>query len=447
MLNELYENELIKSLLESTEQQIAEMIEDIHPEDLLDTIRQFEGDKSLLLKKLPEDIIADIIDQAEDDEKYELLELFPEAKQKKIINEMSSDELVDLLGTVEPHEAKDIFVKIDKEDAEEVKELMSYDPDTAGGIMATEFIAIKETMTIGETLKYMQKEAPDAETAYYIYVLDDEEMLKGVVSLRDIVISDFNVRISEIMNENVISVPVDMDQEEVGHIFEKYGFLTVPVVDDGYRMLGIVTVDDIMEILRDESTEDIYLMAGLPESETVEGSVKESVKRRLPWLFVNLFTAILAAATVSLFEGTIQRVVTLAAFMPIVAGMGGNTGTQTLTIVVRGIALGELTFENAKKVLFKEIGVGITTGVCIGTAVALMGFLWEGNPVFGFVIGLALLLNMAAATFAGFVVPVVLKKLNIDPALASAVFVTTFTDILGFMFFLGLATIFIAYLI
>lgn len=447
MPHELYGKELIEFLLTATNRQISEIIEDIHPEDLLDAIRKFEGEKSFLLSKLPESVIADIIDQADDEEKYELLEMIPEAKQKKIINEMSSDELVDLLGTVTPDEAEDILIKIDQEDKEEVKELMSYGPDTAGGIMATEFIAIKESMTIKETLKYLQGEAPDAENAYYIYVLDEKERLKGVVSLRDIVISNFNVRVSEIMNENVISVPVTMDQEEVGHIFEKYGFLTIPVIDEGEVMLGIITVDDIMEVLRDENTEDIYRLAGLQESERITGSVIDSVKMRLPWLFVNLFTAMLAASVVSLFQGTIQKVVALAAFMPIVAGMGGNTGTQTLTIVVRGIALGELTFENAKRVLLKEIGVGFITGISVGLAVAALGYLWVGNPVFGFVIGLAMLLNMAAATFAGFVVPIVLKKLNVDPALASAVFVTTVTDVLGFFFFLGLATVFVSYLI
>jgi magnesium transporter len=210
-------------------------------------------------------------------------------------------------------------------------------------------------------------------------------------------------------------------------------------------MLGIVTVDDIMEILRDENTEDIYRLAGVQEGEKVTSSLGSSIKRRLPWLFVNLITAIIASATVSLFEGTIQKVVTLAAFMPIVAGMGGNTGTQTLTIIVRGIALGELTFENAKKVLLKEFGAGIAMGMSIGITVAAIGYFWEKNIVFGLVIGFAMILNMTAATLAGFTVPVVLKKLKIDPALASAVFVTTVTDVCGFFFFLGLATLFISY--
>lgn len=447
MSYEINEKRLVEFLLNSTKEQIQEAIEDIHPEDILDVIREYEGDKALLLKNLPDEIAGAVLDQAENDEKYELLALFPEAEQANIVNEMSSDELVDLLETITPDEAHRILIKIDKEDIDDVRELMTYEPDTAGGIMATEFISVKENMTIGETLKYLQMEAPDAETAYYIYVLDDRDILKGVVSLRDIVVNDFNVRILEIMNEKVISAPVDMDQEEVGHLFEKYGFLTMPVVDKEDKMLGVITVDDIMEILRDENTEDIYRLAGIQEGERVTGSVRDSVKSRLPWLYINLLTAILASLTVSLFEGTIEKVVTLAAFMPIVAGMGGNTGTQTLTIIVRSIALGDLTFENAKKVLIKEFSTGVVMGISVGVAVGIIGYIWEGNFIFGAIIGVAMLLNMTAATISGFCVPLILKKLNVDPALASAVFVTTVTDVLGFFFFLGLATVFIVYLV
>lgn len=220
----------------------------------------------------------------------------------------------------------------------------------------------------------------------------------------------------------------------------------MPVVDEKEKLLGIVTADDIMEVIKDESTEDIHRLGGIDEEEKVDGTLRESIKSRLPWLMVNLLTALLASAVVGIFEGTISQVVTLATFMPIVTGMGGNAGTQTLTIIVRGIALGELTGENAKRILKKEILVGFTTGIAIGAAIAVIGYLWERNFMFGIVIGTAMILNMVVATIAGFIVPVILKKVNVDPALASAVFVTTVTDVLGFFFFLGLATIFISYL-
>lgn len=442
-----YEDEIITFLLNSSKEEILERIEDIHPADILDAINDFEGDMVSILKKLPDDYIALIIDQAENDEKYNLLSLFTENRQKKIISEMSSDELVDLLGNIDEDKKEMIILQMDKEEAEEVKELLGYAPDTAGGIMATEFLAIKENMTVGQTLEYLQKEAPSAETPYYLYVIDDKEVLKGVVALRDIIISSFSTSVTEIMNQKVLSVPAEMDQEEVGHLFEKYGFLVMPVTNGLGVMLGIITVDDVMEILREEHTEDLYRLAGLGEGEKLAGSVGNSIRSRLPWLLVNLITAIMAAATVSLFESTISRIVALATFMPIVAGMGGNAGTQTLTMIIRGIALGELTLENSKQVLIKEIYVGMINGALLGLIVALLGYLWVGNPVFGFVIGMAMFLNLIVSTISGYFVPVTLKKFNIDPALASGVFVTTVTDVLGFFFFLGLATILIHALI
>lgn len=448
MNHEMDKDELREFLLHSPEKQLVEEIDDIHPADILDLLHNEENqdDVKNILIRLPESIVAEIIDEAEDEEKFEILNNFPDSKQRKIVQEMSSDELTDLVGHLDEEQSKKILEKMTVEEAADVRQLLTYAPDTAGGIMATEFISIKDNMTVKDTLEYLQTAAPDAETAYYIYVVDNIGILKGVVSLREIVVTSFDTKISDIMNTNVINVTFDKDQEEVGHMFEKYGLLTIPVVDYKDMMLGIVTVDDIMQILRDETTEDIHRLAGIDEGEKVDGTVKESVKSRLPWLYVNLLTAILASATVSLFEGTISKVVILATFMPIVAGMGGNAGTQTLTIIVRGIALGQLNFENAKRIFFKEIGVGICTGVATGLAIAVLAALWAGKPIFGLVIGLAMILNMTAATMAGYLVPVVLKKLKIDPALASAVFVTTVTDVLGFFFFLGLATLFLPFL-
>ncbi|HEX9026056.1 MAG TPA: magnesium transporter, partial [Clostridium sp.] len=226
-----------------------------------------------------------------------------------------------------------------------------------------------------------------------------------------------------------------------------YGFLSMPVVDNSNRLLGIITVDDAMQIIRDEGIEDINRLGGVADEEKINGPLRDSVKYRLPWLLINLLTAIFASAIVGLFEGTIEKVVSLATFMSMVSGMGGNAGTQTLTIIVRGLALGEVNYKNIKRILAKEFYIGIITGVVIGTVIAILGFIWERNIAFGIIIGVAMILNMIVATVTGFIVPVVLKRLKIDPALASSIFVTTFTDVLGFFFFLGLATVFIQYLI
>lgn len=447
MNKEMTKNRLLEILLSGTDEELAEIIEDVHPADILDIIHEEENNLAKILKRLPDWMITDIIEEEDDSEKYELLKNFSERKQRNILGQMSSDEITDLIGALDKEESKDVLQKISEEERKEVCTLLTYDADTAGGIMATEFIAIKEEMSIRETLKYLQKAALEAESVSYVYVVDNNGILKGVVSLRDIVCTNFNTKISEITNTNVITLRYDMDQEEVANTFEKYGFLSMPVVDEKEKLLGIVTADDAFEVLKEELTEDIHRLGGIDEEEKVDGTLSESIKSRLPWLLVNLVTAILAASVVGLFEGTISQVVSLATFMPIVAGMGGNAGTQSLTIVVRGIALGELTGKNAKRIFLKELLVGLITGIAIGAIISILGYIWEKNVIFGIVIGIAMILNMMAATMSGFIVPVILKKIKVDPALASAVFVTTVTDVLGFFFFLGLASLFIQYLI
>ena len=440
-------NQILEFILESPFETILEQIDEIHPVDFLEALGEFDDDPLIILEKLPDEYVALLLDYAEDDEKFNLLSLFSKNRQAQIISEMSSDELVDLLGTLDEDEQNEIITNMNTEEVEEVKTLLSYDPESAGGIMATEFISIKETDTVNETINYLRTMAPDSETPYYIYVVDDLDVLKGVVPLRQIIVSTPDTLIKDIMIENIISAPVDMDQEEVSHIFEKYGFMAIPVVDHNGEILGIITVDDVMEIMKEEYTEDMFRLAGLDEEEKVAGTVIGAIKSRLPWLLVNLVTATLAAKTVSLFENTIAQIVALATFMPMVAGMGGNAGSQTLTLIMRGIAIGEISYENQADILKKEIAIGIINGLCLGLVVGVLGYFWVGSLAFGFVIGTAMLLNLIVATISGYLVPVLLKKVGIDPALASAVFVTTVTDVLGFFFFLGLATVMLQYLI
>lgn len=422
-------------------------LEDLHPADILEVLRDSDLHKLEVMQKLPIRLIADVFEEMEEEEKEDFLNLFSEPDQFKIVDEMTSDEIADLLSNFEPKRITRFLANIAKEAAEDVKELLTYEDDTAGGLMALEFVAINETMNVKETLKYLQIAVLDVESAYYLYVLDEKDILKGIISLRELVISTFDTKIGEIMSENVKSVPLEMDQEEVASLFEKYGYQAMPVTDEMGKMLGIITVDDIIEVVREEATEDIFRLAGVNEGEIIDGSTFASVKSRLPWLSVNLVTAILAGAVVGIFSDTINKVVILAAFCPIIAGMGGNAGTQSLTLIVRGIALGEFTPENAKKVLRKEILVGIINGLAIGIVIAVIGTLWSHKPVFGIVVGISMLGNMCVATIVGYLVPVALKKLKVDPALASAVFVTTFTDVCGFFLFLGLATLLINYLI
>lgn len=446
MKRKISKGELRELLLHGDEQEILEVISTIHPADILDLIHEDEATAPLILSHLSDEVIADIVEEEDDEEKYEILKLFSDAKQKHILEEMSKDEVTDLLLELEDEEAKAVLSKLSSEDRQDVRELLNYDEDTAGGLMTTEFISIRAKNTVRQTLEYLQK-CSDAETTYYLYVTDRTNTLKGVVSLRDIVSSSFETNMLQITNPNVISVRYDEDQEAVARLFEKYGFVMMPVVDEEQRMLGVITVDDIMDVIQEETTEDIHRLGQVGKEERVDSPLVDSLKSRLPWLIINLFTAVLAASVVSFFEGTISQVVSLATIMPIVTGMGGNAGTQAMTIVVRGLSLGDLTKENARQILWKEIGVGILSGVVIGVVIALGAMLFEGNPMFGLVTGIAMFLNMILANIAGYFIPVILEKCHVDPALASGVFVTTVTDVLGFLFFLGLATMSIAYLL
>jgi len=441
------EKQLRDFIIKASLDEILELTEELHPVDLLEVLQEYEDDQKKLLEKFPDEYIAMVIDEAELDEKFILLSLFSTKQKQDIISEMSSNELADMLGNIDEKTQHTILEGMEEDLREEIEELLSFNPETAGGIMATEFVSVQETMTIDETLTFLRDISPNAETPYYIYVLDEQDVLKGIVPIRAILTSLPSVLLKDVMLENVATIPVEMDQEEVSNIFQKYGYMAMPVVDDQDVMLGIITVDDIMEVLSDEHTEDMYRLAGLDEEEEIDGTVMDSIKSRLPWLLVNLVTAILASATVSLFDATISKVVALAVFMPLVTGMGGNAGTQTLTLIIRGIALGEIDYENKKEILRKEFLVGIIHGVSLGLIVAVLGGLWEGNFVFGLVIGVAMFLNMVIAALSGFYVPLLLKKMGVDPALASAVFVTTMTDVLGFFFFLGFATIMINYLV
>jgi magnesium transporter len=306
--------------------------------------------------------------------------------------------------------------------------------------------ALSEDITVGEAITEIQS-SRDVEMVFYLYVVDERRHLVGVVSLRRLLLVSPETPLKRIMTADLISARADMDQEEVARQVAAYNLLAIPVVDAENKLVGIITVDDVIDVIKDEATEDIYRLAGVAGDERAFTPAKESFRKRLPWLGINLLTAFLAAAVVGLFEGTIDLFPVLAVFMPIVAGMGGNAGTQTLTVVVRGIALGELTWSNSRKALLKEVVVGLGNGIVLGAAAALIVWLVRGNPTLGLVLGMAMIINMFVAAAAGMLVPLGLRAASIDPALASSVFITTMTDMFGFFSFLGLATVFARYLV
>jgi magnesium transporter len=285
---------------------------------------------------------------------------------------------------------------------------------------------------------------------YYLYVVDERKHLVGVLNMRQLLLVAPTTPIKKIMNGDVISVHTDTDQEEVARIVARYNLLGVPVVDDENKLVGVVTVDDVLDVVREEATEDILALAGVRSEEHALSAPARSVRLRLPWLFVNLATAFVAAAVINKFRGTIEQISVLAALQTIVAGMGGNAATQTLAVVVRGLALGEVTWENARRVVLKESAVGFVNGLANGVVTGLIVWVWQGTAskalVLGGVIAAAMVINLIIAAIAGTLIPLILKRFNADPAISSTVFVTTCTDVGGFLSFLGLATLFVKYL-
>ncbi|MFN8060827.1 MAG: magnesium transporter [Vicinamibacterales bacterium] len=363
----------------------------------------------------------------------------------RLLQELPSDDVAAILNHLSDELSADVLELMRRKEGVEVGSLLEYAEQTAGRIMNPHVFALAEDMTVGEAITTLQN-ARDVEMVFYLYVIDGRRHLVGVVSLRRLLLVSPDTPLKRIMSAEVISVQDDMDQEEVARQVASYNLLAIPVVDKENKLVGVITVDDVIDVIKDEATEDIYRLAGVSADERVFTVPSVSLRRRLPWLLVNLGTAFLAASVVRVFQGTISKVVALAAFMPIVAGMGGNAATQTLTVIVRGIALGELTWANTKSALLKEGLVGLGNGVTLGLVAAGGAWLLMGDWVLGLILGLAMVINMFVAATTGTLIPIALRALKVDPALASSVFITTLTDVFGFLSFLGLATVFLQYL-
>jgi magnesium transporter len=363
----------------------------------------------------------------------------------KLAQEIPSDDAAALIDYLPEELSAAVLDLMRPKESGVVENLLEYDEQTAGRIMNPHVFAVSEDMTVGEAITELQSNR-DVEMVFYLYVVDERRHLVGVTSLRRLLLVAPETPLKRIMTADLISARVDMDQEEVARQVASYNLLAIPVVDEENKLVGVITVDDVIDVIKDEATEDIMRLAGVAGDERVFTPATESLRKRLPWLGVNLGTAFLAAAVVGLFTGTIDALPILAVFMPIVAGMGGNAATQTLTVIVRGIALGELTWSNSRKALLKEAGVGIGNGVVLGIIAAVVAWITRGDPILGMVLGAAMIINMFVAATAGVLVPLGLRAANVDPALASSVFITTMTDVFGFFSFLGLATVFARFL-
>ncbi len=363
----------------------------------------------------------------------------------RLVQEIASDDAAALIDYLPDELSHEVLELMRRRESGQVESLLDYAEQTAGRIMNPNVFALTEDLTVAEAVSALQS-AINVEMVFYLYVVDARRHLVGVTSLRRLLLVSPETPLKRIMTPDVFSVRVDTDQEEAARLVASYNLLAIPVVDEENKLAGVITVDDVIDVLKDEATEDLLRLAGVSGDERIETPPFEALKKRLPWLGINLATAFLAASVVAAFEYTISQATALAVFMPIVAGMGGNAATQTLTVIVRGLALGELSWANARKALYKESVIGLGNGVVLGVVAALVAWVTKGNPVLGLVLGVAMVCNMFVASTAGTLVPLGLKALKVDPALASSVFITTFTDVIGFASFLGLATIFLRFL-
>lgn len=418
----------------------VDLVSSIHPADQADLYTTLDpAGQEALLALLSADGLAKLLAHLDEVDQKEIVQRMPSAALARVLDKGENDIAVDILRRLPPADAARILSNMTT--AAEIAPLLVHSDESAGGLMTRGYVALPEDMTVGEAVNFLRLSKPLAEEGYYLYVVDSHSRLEGVVSLRQLIVSDPSTPIPDVMTSEVISVTPDADQEEAARLLTHYRLRALPVVDEDGVLRGIITADDVIDVLTEEATEDIYHMVGLGVDESVLSPVVGSLKRRIPWLLVNLVTAFIAALTVSAFEDTISKVAILAAFMPIIAGHGGNAGTQSATLVVRGIALAEVTPSDVRQVAKKEVVFGLIHGFVSGLLTGALAFILSDNIWLALVVFAAMQFNLIIATLAGALIPLALRALRIDPALASAIWLTTFTDVVGFLMLLGLGTL------
>ena len=412
---------------------------EVEPADLADVLTALdERERLAAVEALPPELSSQALAEMPEEEHAEetLAALAPE-RAAEIVEELDDDDAADILGELPPAEQERILAEV--EGRAEVDRLLRYDEESAGGRMTTHTVTVRDTATVTEALEEIRRQAEEVEDFYQVFVVDADRRLVGLLPFKSVVISRPERRIRDLMVPADMTVTPDQDQEEVARLLARYNLPSVAVVDEAGRLLGRITFDDVIDVVEAETTEDLLKFGGVPADEELAAGWRTAVRSRLPWLYLNLLTAFLAGGVVYLFQGTVQRTVALAIWMPIIAGMGGNAGTQALAVTVRRLALGLIPTHMFARVVGKEVLVGIVNGLAIGVVVGLVAALVGDESRLGLVVFLAMSGNLLVAGFAGGFIPVVLERFRVDPAIASSIFVTTFTDVCGFLLLLGLA--------
>ena len=423
--------------------QVRSLVLDLRPADLaelLELVRQDE--RHALVEMLGPDLNPETLHELDESVRDDVMEMLDPKVIASAVAEMDSDDAVYLLEDMDAHEQREILEQLSATDRAVLEKSLEYPEYSAGRLMQRELVAVPPFWDVGQTIDYMREAEQLPDEFYEIFVVDPAYRPVGTVPLSRVMRSKRPLKMSEIMEEEQTLVPVNMDQEDVALLFSKYDLISAAVVDEDERLVGVITVDDIVEVITEEATEDIRRLGGVGE-EAISDTVIQTTRSRFSWLFLNLLTAILASAVIGLFDGTISQMVALAVLMPIVASMGGNAGTQTMTVAVRALATKDLVPFNASRIVTREVMVGFLNGIMFALLMGVIGGLWFENPALGMIIAAAMIINLVAAGLAGILIPIGLDKLGVDPAVSSSVFLTTVTDVVGFFAFLGLAALFL----
>tara|TARA_B100000989_G_scaffold294904_1_gene274863 strand:- start:6523 stop:7839 length:1317 start_codon:yes stop_codon:yes gene_type:complete len=432
---------VLSALASGNRVNLTEVLEPLHPADIADLIEQLSTtDRARFIRLYDKEFYGEILAEIDEHIREEVIsELNPDVLAEAV-RDLESDDVVDLVEDLEEEQKETILGALDEGDRVAVKSLLSYPEHSAGRLMQKEVVIAPEHWCVGKAIDFLRSNANLPEQFYHIVLVDPRLHPVGNVSLGKLMSSKRSVLLEEIIEDAFQVIPADQNEADVAYAFNQYHLISAPVVDRENRVVGVITIDDAMVVLDEELEEDIMLLAGVGDS-SVSDTIIETVKGRLPWLTVNLVTAIIASIVIAQFEATIAQFVALAILMPIIASMGGNAGTQSLTVAVRAIATKDISSTNIGRVIRREIGVGILTGLIFAVAMGLIGIFWFGTAMLGVVIAISMLINLVVANLAGTTIPVILEKLGIDPALASGAFVTTVTDVVGFFAFLSIAGI------
>ncbi len=424
---------------------LKESLGKLRPADVADLIEHLDPEQRLyVFDVLEPDGAGEVLVEIEAPVQGRILNDLDNQAISEIVQELDSDDAADVVGDLPAERAKEIIERLDGEASEELEKLLPYAEDTAGGIMALEFVSVNADSTVQEAIEGIREKREEVGNLYYVFVVNDSGRLVGVISLKDLVLEPPSREINEFMDPKVIAVHVDTDQEEVANLVKKYDLVNIPVVDEQGVLVGRITHDDIIDVIEEEADEDIALMAGVIRQEIAEESPLKISRARLPWLIAGLFGGILAAAVINQFESSLEKILALSFFFPVIMAMGGNTGTQAATVAVRGLATGDIGLVNVGKRLWVEMKVALLNGVICGILLGIIVGAWVSDFGLGIVVGLALIVIILNSGFIGAAVPLALWKWNIDPALATGPFVTTSNDVLSLLIYLGFVTLFLS---